>query len=303
MPSNKQFAFIPLAKVLFAVVVWGASFIATKVALQDVSPITVVWLRFAIGLLILGITVFARRQFLWPTWKDCAYFALLGFIGITFHQWLQSTGLVTAKASTTAWIVATTPIFIAILGWIILNERMNFLQILGIVLASLGVVLVVSGGKWSQLGLNNFSSSGNQLIMLSAPNWAIFSVLSRRGLKEHPAALMMFFVMSFGWVFTTIPFISGSGFSEIGALTVSGWLSILFLGIACSGLAYVFWYDGLQAVSASQVGVMLYIEPIVAVAVAAIILGEPILFTSVLGGLGIIVGVYWVERAGKNLQA
>jgi drug/metabolite transporter (DMT)-like permease len=114
---------------------------------------------------------------------------------------------------------------------------------------------------------------------------------------------MMFFVMSFGWVFTTIPFISGSGFSEIGALTVSGWLSILFLGIACSGLAYVFWYDGLQAVSASQVGVMLYIEPIIAVAVAAIILGEPILFTSVLGGLGIIVGVYWVERAGKNLQA
>jgi drug/metabolite transporter (DMT)-like permease len=144
MPSNKQFAFIPLAKVLFAVVVWGASFIATKVALQDVSPITVVWLRFAIGLLILGITLFVRRQFLWPTWKDCAYFALLGFIGITFHQWLQSTGLVTAKASTTAWIVATTPIFIAILGWIILNERMNFLQILGIVLASLGVVLVVS---------------------------------------------------------------------------------------------------------------------------------------------------------------
>jgi len=303
MPSKEQFTFIPLVKVMFAVVVWGASFIATKIALQDVSPVTVVWLRFAIGLLILGITVFARRQFLWPTWKEGAYFALLGFIGITFHQWLQSTGLVTAKASTTAWIVATTPIFIAILGWIVLKERMNFLQVFGIVLASMGVVLVVSGGKWGELGFHNFSSSGNQLIMLSAPNWAIFSVLSRRGLKEHPSALMMFFVMIFGWVFTTIPFISGPGISEIRKLTVDGWLSILFLGIACSGLAYVFWYDGLKAVPASQVGVMLYIEPVVAVAVAAIILDEPILLTSVLGGVGIIIGVYWVERAGKILPA
>jgi len=73
MPSKEQFTFIPLVKVMFAVVVWGASFIATKIALQDVSPVTVVWLRFAIGLLILGITVFARRQFLWPTWKEGAY--------------------------------------------------------------------------------------------------------------------------------------------------------------------------------------------------------------------------------------
>jgi drug/metabolite transporter (DMT)-like permease len=63
------------------VVVWGASFIATKVALRDVSPVTVVWLRFAIGVAILGAAVFLRSEFAWPRRKELAYFALLGFVG------------------------------------------------------------------------------------------------------------------------------------------------------------------------------------------------------------------------------
>ena len=62
--------------------------------------------------------VAARRQFKVPNRQDLAYFALLGFLGITFHQWLQSTGLETSAAATTAWIVATIPVFTALLGWL-----------------------------------------------------------------------------------------------------------------------------------------------------------------------------------------
>jgi drug/metabolite transporter (DMT)-like permease len=60
MPKAK---IIPILEALLAVVVWGASFIATKVALRDVSPITIVWLRFALGVIILGIAVSVRKQF------------------------------------------------------------------------------------------------------------------------------------------------------------------------------------------------------------------------------------------------
>ncbi|MEN8171276.1 MAG: DMT family transporter [Chloroflexota bacterium] len=251
MSRNSQLAMLPLSKVIFAVVVWGISFIATKIALQDVSPITVIWLRFALGVLVLGYVVLLRGQFKLPSLKDSLYFALLGFIGITYHQWLQSTGLVTAQASTTAWIVSTTPIFIAILGWFILKESLNWFQIMGIGLASIGVLIVVSGGEVTALRFDQLFESGNRLILISAPNWAIFSVLSRHGLKKYPPSHMMFFVMCFGWVLMGIPFLMGLGFAEIGKLTGQGWTSVLFLGIACSGIAYVFWYDGLQALPAS----------------------------------------------------
>ena len=284
-------------KVIFSVVAWGASFIATKVALQAIHPATVVWLRFGIGIFILGLAAHWRGQLALPHRKDLAYFALLGFIGITFHQWLQSTGLVTAQASTTAWIVATTPIFMAILGWLFLREKLTKYQILGIGLASMGVLLVVSKGDLSVLGLRESVTPGDILILISAPNWAIFSTLSRRGLKEQSAVLMILYVMGFGWLFSSTLFFMGPGLHEISRLTLPGWLSILFLGIACSGLAYIFWYDGLQAIPASQVGAFLYLEPLVAVLVAGIVLKESILLASLLGGAIILLGVWLVNRA------
>ena len=284
-------------KVIFSVVAWGASFIATKVALQEIHPATVVWLRFGIGVIILGLAARWRGQLALPQKKDIPYFALLGFIGITFHQWLQSTGLVTAQASTTAWIVATTPIFMALLGWLVLREKLIKIQVFGIVLATIGVLLVVSKGALSALGLKGSVTPGDILIMISAPNWAIFSTLSRRGLKQNSAVLMMLYVMGFGWLFTSVLFFSGPGLFEIGQLTLPGWLSILFLGIACSGLAYIFWYDGLQAIPASQVGAFLYLEPLVAVVIAAIVLKEPVLLISLFGGGTILLGVWLVNRA------
>lgn len=286
-------------KAAFAVVVWGASFIATKVALRDVSPVTVVWLRFTLGVVILGIAVALRKQFALLGGKDLAYFALLGFLGITFHQWLQSNGLVTAQATSTAWIVATTPIFIAILGWLILKEKLRWLQALGIVLAFVGVLLVVTKGNLASLVTGHFGEPGDLLIMISAPNWAIFSILSRYGLRRHPAARMMLYVMGLGWVFTSILFFSGPGIAQVSQLTHKGWLGVVFLGVFCSGLAYIFWYDALQALPASQVGVFLYIEPLVTVMVAAAVLGEPLLLASLLGGAIILFGVWLVNRSAK----
>lgn len=297
MMNSKLF---PYFEVLFAVVVWGASFIATKVGLQDVSPITVVWMRFGMGVLILGAAVAARREFAWPARKEWAYFALLGFLGITWHQWLQSTGLVTAQASTTAWIVATTPIFMVLLGWLALKEKVTAVQVAGTGLAALGVLLVVSNGELGSILGGQFGTPGDYLIMLSAPNWAIFSTLSRRGLQKHPAARMMFYVMGFGWLFSSIGFFGGGHINEITKLTVDGWIGIAFLGIFCSGLAYIAWYDGLQAIAASQVGAFLYLEPLVAVIVAAAILSEPVTWASLAGGAVILLGVYLVNRPRRE---
>jgi len=198
-------------KALFTVLVWGASFVAVKIALKYVPAITVVWMRFALGVLILGGTVALRHQFSLPKLKDWLYFALLGFLGITFHQWLQSTGLVTSQATTTGWIVASTPIFIAILGWLVLNEKLNWLQALGILLAASGVLLVVTHGNLNSLVSGRFGAPGDILILIGAPNWAVFTILSRRGLKTYPAALMMFYVMAFGWLFSSVLFVAGSG--------------------------------------------------------------------------------------------
>ncbi len=293
---------LPYLEALFAVLVWGASFIATKFALRDISPMTVVWLRFTIGMLILGLAVVMRRQFALPKGREWGYFAFLGFLGITFHQWLQSNGLVTSQASTTAWIVATTPVFMALLGWLLLKEGLGITMVLGIFVASAGVLLVVSKGNPASFSLGRFGQPGDILILISSLNWAVFSVTSRRGLAVHPATRMMFNVMAFGWVFTSVLLLFGPGWVEIPDLTVAGWLGVVFLGVFCSGLAYIAWYDALQALPAAQTGAFLYLEPLVAVVVAALLLAEPITWASLLGGGIILLGVWLVNRTRKALR-
>ncbi len=297
MKHARTWAFI---EVTFAVVFWGASFIATKVALRDIAPITVVWMRFGMGVVILGAAVLMRKQFTVPVGKELAYFTLLGFLGITFHQWLQSNALVTSQATTTAWIVATTPAFIALLSWLFLKEYLGTMRVIGIGLAALGVLLVVSKGDLHSLELGEFGAPGDILVLISAVNWAVFTVLSRRGLKLHSAALMMFYVMAFGWVLSSLLFLAGPGLTDLGRLTFAGWVGVSFLGIFCSGLAYIFWYDALKLVPASQVGVFLYVEPLVTVVVAAAVLQESLVTTVAIGGAIILLGVWMVNRPAKK---
>ena len=286
-----------IIKSLFAVTVWGASFVATKVSLQYVSPVTVVWMRFAMGLLILGLTVWLGGQFALPKGRDWGYFALLGFLGITFHQWLQSTGLMTSQASTTGWIVASTPIFMALLGFFVLREVLAGYQVAGILLAAFGVLLVVTGGNLESLVEGQFGAPGDLLVMISAVNWAVFSTLSRSGLKKHSSTLMMFYVMSFGWLFSSVLFFAGPGILEIPSIPLDGWPAILFLGIFCSGVAYIYWYDALQVLPVAQTGAFLNLEPIVTVIVAALVLREPILIATLVGGITILLGVWLVNRS------
>jgi drug/metabolite transporter (DMT)-like permease len=283
-------------EVTFAVVVWGASFIATKLALRDLEPITVVWMRFTIGVAILGVAAKVRHQVSLPRRQDWLYFTLLGFLGITFHQWLQSTGLQTVQASTTAWVVATTPIFIAILSWIFLREKADWLQITGIILGALGVLMVVSNGDVRGLFDGQFGTAGGLLILISAVNWAVFSILSSRGLKIYQPTQMMFYIMAIGWLFTSILFITGGGIADLRHLTWTSFWGICFLGVFCSGLAYIAWYDGLHALPATQIGAFLNIEPLVAVIVAWPILGESILFITLAGGAIILLGVRLVQK-------
>jgi len=288
---------LPILEIIFAVVIWGATFVATKIALQEVSPATIVWLRFGMGVVVLGAAVFLRNEFGAPDRNEWLYFAMLGFIGVAFHQWLQANGLVTAQATTTAWIVATIPVFIALLSWPVLKEKLGWIRIAGITLAAMGVLLIVSNGNPAALFTGREGTLGDLLVLISAPNWAVYTVLSRRELSRHPSARMMFYVMLLGWLFTNLwIFGFGPGVSEIAHLTLKGWTAILVLGIFGSGLAYIAYYDALQVLPASQVGVFLNIEPLVTTLLAAFLLSEPITLIVMAGGVIIIAGVYLVNR-------
>ncbi|MBI5652653.1 MAG: DMT family transporter [Chloroflexi bacterium] len=290
-------------KALFAALVWGGSFVATKAALRDIQPITLIVLRFAIGILILAFAVWRLRVFRIVATRDFILLAFLGFIAIVVHQGLQAFGLLFTTSGNMAWLVATQPIFTAILAAMVLREIFGAIKIAGLVIAFVGVILVVTRGALSPETLRLPSTFGDLLALASALNWTIFSVISKPILKRISPTLMMAYVMTIGWLIVVPVWGIGQGWNDLAHLTRDGWIAVAFLGIFCSGIAYIFWYDALAHIDASQVAAFIYLEPLVTMIVAAIILSEPITPITLLGGFTIILGVYLVNRPTRRAEA
>lgn len=292
------------AGLVLAVVFWGASFVAAKMALRELSPATLTFARFGVGLIVLLATVLLRKDFRPVARRDLPLLALLGLLGVAFHQWLQATGLQTAAASISSWIVATIPIFVALLGRAFLGERLGWWRVLGIGIAGAGTIEVASGGQLSALVSGQAGTVGDALMAISAVNWAVFTILSKRVLsggdggnagKASPLTNTLV-MMAFGWL-ATLPWAAwDGGWRALSSLSGQGWVALLFLGVACSGLAYLFWYDGLRVVDATQVGGFLYLEPLVTSVLALPLLGEPLSAALGLGGAAILLGVWMVNR-------
>ncbi len=283
---------------LLAIIFWGASFVATKVVLQELSPITLVTLRFALGLVVLWATVVARRSFTVITGRELAWLAGLGAIGIFVHQMLQANGLLTTSATNSGWLVALTPVFTALLARALLGEAFGPARVAGLVIAFAGAVVIVvtRSGNVRVLGLP--ATPGDFLLLISALNWAVFTVLSKPVLARHPPTVMMAYVMLLGWLMLLPFFAAAGGWSSLAGLSRAGWAGLLFLGLLCSGLAYIFWYGALQVGDASQVAAFLYLEPLVTLLTAAVVLGEPVTAWTLAGGTAVLVGVWLVNRPG-----
>ncbi|MCU7496473.1 MAG: DMT family transporter [Ignavibacteria bacterium] len=280
-------------KPLFAVMVWGASFVATKIALSELTPLTIVLSRLIMGVLLLAVIIFIKDgKFTIPpqVLKNIVLLALVA----SFHLWIQVTGLQFTTASNTGWIIGFSPVFMAILGVMFFHESLNFIRSCGIVISLFGLLLLVSKGNFKNIGL--ISNLGDLLVLASAVTWSVYSALNKKISLHYSPLLTIFYLFSFMSLFL-IPFtIRPEGINSVIHLSLKGWLAIAFLGIFCSGIAYVLWAQALREMDSANVGVFLYFEPFVTVFTAWIILGENITFLTILSGIIITLGVVFVNR-------
>ncbi|MBM3130360.1 MAG: DMT family transporter [Chloroflexi bacterium] len=286
-------------KAFLAILFWGASFIATKIALRDAHPATIILLRFALGVAILWFAIWRWRMFRRIGKRDLVYLAILGVIAVPLHQVIQAIGLLYTTATSMGWIIALIPIFTALLAWIFLGEPMTALKVIGSIIAFGGAVFVVTRGAFSLDTFRLPSTLGDALAVASALNWAIFQVASKPILRRLEPTLAMAYLMLIGGILI-VPFASLQTISDLPRLTLDGWIAILFLGIFCSGLGYLIWYDALSKIDASQLSSFSYIQPMITVIVAAILLGETITPAILLGGAVILFGVYLVNRSATK---
>ncbi|HWW62627.1 MAG TPA: DMT family transporter, partial [Thermoanaerobaculia bacterium] len=271
---------MPRFLAFLAVVFWGISFVASKTALREVSPPTLIFLRFVIGaVLLIAIVRELPPRDAWPQ------LALMGFSGVFVHQMLQAYGLTMTTAMNTGWLIGLIPIWSAILAAIVLRERLGGWKVVGLAAGFVGALLVITRGELSTRILGLPSTKGDLLILLSTVNWAIYSVIGHPTIRRLGPRRATSGAMLFGVVMLTPFFVARAGWREVPHLSATGWLAVLFLGIGCSGLGYLFWYGALEQIEVSRVAALLYAEPLVTFIAAALLLGERVSSVVVIGGV------------------
>ena len=278
---------------LLAIIFWGASFIATKYLLDELTPETIISMRLILAIsLLLTIALLQKRDFS-INLKSHGYILLLAMIAV-FHLWIQVTGLKFTTASNTGWIIGTAPIFMALLGLFFFKEKLNALKVTGIIIATFGLLMLVGNGNPANIDL--IKNKGDLLVLASAFTWGIYSMVNKKiSLNYSPVMTILYLFIMMAIII--IPFtINDSAIKSVINLSGIGWVAILFLGLLCSGVAYVIWAYALREMESAKVGAYLYFEPFVTVIAAWILLREDITLFMILSGLIITAGVFLVNK-------
>jgi drug/metabolite transporter (DMT)-like permease len=284
---------------------WGCSFVATKAALREISPPTLLFARFGLGTALLVLIVTVSGNNLLPPRDTWPALALMGFIGVFLHHMLQAYALTMTTATHAGWLIGLIPIWSAVLSAILLKERFGGMKLAGLVGGFVGALLVITRGHLSGGTLHLPGTRGDFLILLSTMNWAVYSLVGRATLKRLGSTRATAGAMLFGWLMLTPLFLFQNGWRELPNISMAGWGAILFLGIGCSGLGYLFWYSALERIEVSRVAAFLYIQPLVTLVAAVMLLNERITMPTVIGGLVVLLSVFIIQRApgAENLKS
>jgi len=289
---------LPRLLLLAAVVIWGWTFVATKVLLAEIGPVEILAVRLAIGLPFLGALLVARRVPLRFDRADLKPLAIGGAV-FTLHFLIQISGLVTTTATNTGWIIAVSPLALAVLSYLLLGERIGRAGVAGIGVATLGILLLVSRGRLADLGW--LSSRGDWLVLGSAFTWALYTVATRDlARRRHPLAVT-FAIVAIATAATAVVFCFTADLAAIRALSPRGLAALLYLAIPGLALGQWFWQEGVARLGASRAGLYLYLEPLATLALAVPLLGEPFGPFIALGGAMVLAGVYLGQRTGRRV--
>lgn len=279
---------------LFTILVWGTTFVSTKVLLTDFTPVEILFFRFVMGFVAL-IAAYPRRLKVTEK-KQELYFIAAGICGVTLYFLLENIALTYTLASNVGIIITVSPFFTAIFTRLFVKggERLHMNFFIGFVSAMIGVSLISFNGK---MGFE-LNPLGDILAVGAAIVWAAYSVLTKKigtfGYHVIPTTRRIF---GYGLVFMIPALFLFEFHLDFARFLEPVYLfNILFLGLGASALCFVTWNYALKTLGAVKTTVFMYITPVVTVIASMIVLKETVTPMAVVGIAFTLAGLYFSEK-------
>ncbi|GCF93033.1 EamA family transporter [Enterococcus florum] len=276
---------------LVTILIWGTTFISTKILLRSFTPIEILFVRFVIG--YLALLLLYPRRFRLQNVQTEWLFVGAGVSGIALYYLLENIALTFTTASNVGIIITLAPFFTALLSAVFLEaEKPKKSFYLGFLTAIGGVALISFNGSTVE-----FNPMGDLLALLAAGAWSVYSILTRKISQVNlPTIQTTRRVFLYG-IIVMIPMLFLLDFnlkgSQFSSFTAVG--NILFLGFGASALCFVTWNRAVALLGAVKTSVYIYLVPVVTVAASVLILQEPLTLILVLGTSLTLLGL-WLSQ-------
>ena len=282
-------------KLLLTALFWGGTWIAGRVAVQEVSPFAIASWRFFIASLALGSLLYLREGY--PRWslRDWLMLASLGLTGVFIYNIFFLYGLKLVEAGRGALVVALIPALIALADWLLFRQPMTPRKALGVALALFGCLLVVTHGHPTRLFTGEIGF-GEWLLLGSALSWVCYTLISRHCSKRFSPLAMTFGGCFTGWLMLTVAALTNHTLFAFAEATWRGWLSIVFLGLFGTAMAFTWYSEAINRLGSTKAAAFINLVPVFAVLLGAVLLNERLGGAVLAGGAFVIAGVWNTNR-------
>lgn len=276
--------------------IWGLSFISIKTAVAVVPPMSLGLSRFIVASLVLLIFFIVTRKPFRLRLKDMPLMAGSGLVGVTLYFMGENNGILRLSASEASIIVGTIPVLTILSERLFLKGKVSLAQYGGAALSAIGVSLIVI----ESLRLSP-APLGYLFMGIAALSWVGYVFMTKPLLAKYDSLEITFWQSIFGALgFLPFAFFEYIEWASVTPLIV---VNILYLGIFCSALGYLFYIISLDTLGPGVSSVFINLIPVVSVGASFILLGERLSFMQILGGVVAIVGVYTTSLAkGKKVR-
>jgi drug/metabolite transporter (DMT)-like permease len=277
---------------ILATSIWGSAFLAGSVATEELSPITVAFLRFLGAAIILF-------PFMWYkepnrpriSMRDWIFFILLGLTGIFLYNIFFFLATKYVPIIKSSLFIATNPVLIVLLSAVFLKEKISIRQIIGLLLALLGGFYIIVNGDFEQFAHLGFTKM--DLVLLGAViSWASYTVLGKVVLRKFSSLVSTTYAVGFGTLFL-FPFaLAETTWRELAQTTWPTWIAIIDLAVLVTVISFILWYEGVKLIGASKSAIFINFMPLSAVIMAILFRGEYFAVHHFIGAILVILGVY-----------